>query len=178
MRRSHIKRITIITAISLILLAVILVTRMASEQNGAKSNMYSGKIVQYIMGALIENNFPVNRDDVFWKITANEIVRKSAHFVEYMLIGIFLATLLNLVTKKVWISFPTSVIICFALAYLDEYRQKFIDGRGSTWFDVRVDTYGSVLGIVIATVIFLICNKFTRYKAEIRCLEEKLKVKQ
>lgn len=174
MGKSKLKKIIILAVTALILLVVIMITRMASEQNGTQSNMKSGKIVSYVMESLIQNDFPVNRNDVFWKMTANALLRKAAHFTEYMLIGIFLTVLLNLITKKMWISIPAASIICFALAYLDEYRQQFVVGRGSTWFDVRIDTYGSLTGIAIATVFFLIFNKFLRLKDKLRDLEEQL----
>jgi len=147
---------------------------VASEQSGIRSNIASGKIVKYSMETMINNDFPVNREDTFWRITANVLVRKAAHFMEYLLIGLFLSVVFNFFTKKIWLSIPGASMICFALAYLDEYRQQFVEGRESAWFDVRIDTYGSLTGILIATIFFVIHNKFRQLKSEIRHLEEEL----
>lgn len=107
-------------------------------------------------------------------MTANTLVRKAAHFVEYFFLGLFLSLLLNLITKKIWISLPAASVICFVLAYLDEYRQQFVEGRGATWLDVRIDTYGALTAIILVTISFVFYHKFHKLKTEIHSLEEEL----
>lgn len=175
--KMKITRIAVISITVLVLVIIILFTRMASEQNGTSSNLISRKIVNYIMNTLLNNNIPINREDFFWRVTANILVRKAAHFIEYMLIGLFLSAIFNFFTKRLWISVPGALMISFSLAYLDEYRQQFVEGRESTWFDVKIDTYGSITGILITTIFFLLYNKFLKLKSEIRELKEELEKK-
>lgn len=177
MANKKVKRTALITTTVLLLLVVIMLTRMASEQNGTSSNLISQKVVSYLIDTLLNNNIPVNREDYFWRMTANILVRKAAHFFEYMLIGMFLAALFNFFTKRIWITIPGASMISFALAYLDEYRQQFVAGREATWLDVKIDTYGSITGILLISGCFLLFNKFQKYKTEIHELKEELEKK-
>jgi VanZ family protein len=159
--------------ILLILMFFIGLTRYFTEQNGTVSNTESRGGAAFIEN-LVALEFPVNHDDTFWKVTVNLLLRKAAHFTEYMLVGIFLSILLNILTRKVWLSFLISGFVCFVLAYLDELRQEFIAGRTPAWFDVKVDTYGALLGIILTSIFFISYFKIKKLKSEIKTLEEKL----
>lgn len=69
-------------------------------------------------------------------------VRKSAHFIEYFLLGLFTARALNLTGKKLWFS----VLISCLYACFDEYHQTFISGRSGQLSDVILDTIGASFG--------------------------------
>jgi hypothetical protein len=172
--KNNIKRWLFGVIIIMILLASIGLTRLFSEQNGSQSDGESRGIANSFMESLIDYGYPINRNDVFWKLTANMIVRKAAHFLEYLLMGLLLSMVLNILTKKLWLSSLIAMSVCIILAYLDEYRQQFVIGRHSTWFDVRIDSYGAITGIVLTTIFFIIYYKIKKLRAEIKMLEEKL----
>jgi len=74
------------------------------------------------------------------------LVRKSAHFTEYMILGI----LSYLVLKGFEIDNPLLVILlCFLYAVTDEIHQYFVPGRSCRVFDVMIDTIGSLVGVLI-----------------------------
>lgn len=73
------------------------------------------------------------------------IVRKSAHFLEYALLGFFNARAFNLSNKNafhaIWLSALYSVT--------DEYHQTFISGRSGELRDIVIDTAGASFGALI-----------------------------
>ena len=88
------------------------------------------------------------------------IVRKSAHFFEFGVLGI--------VTVFMWLQTNTKHKIMLLLVYsyvtmvafVDELIQKFTD-RGSQLLDVGIDIVGAYAGI---TVVLLIYYVYTRMK--------------
>ncbi len=81
------------------------------------------------------------------------LVRKLAHFTEYMILGIlmYLASGKNNIlrnNKIIW-----CILICAMYAITDKVHQAFIPGRGPRVFDVLIDTAGSITGILITKLI-------------------------
>ncbi|WP_281884353.1 VanZ family protein [Paenibacillus sp. YYML68] len=170
------KRIAMVLIFILLVISV-LFTRMFTEQSGTESTMESQGIAAYLQHAVGEH-FPVNPKDLFWRQTANMLVRKAAHFIEYMFVGMFLCAFLNIVTRRVAVSFVGAALLSVILAYLDEFRQKFIDGRSPTWLDVRIDSYGAFVGITAVTLFFIAYFKIAKLKAEVKRLEAELEQKE
>lgn len=82
------------------------------------------------------------------------IVRKCAHFTEYMILGIF--AVLTLLQTKItrWKSIAlASIGYCLLAASVDEMIQLFVDGRAGRIGDVLIDGAGAALGI--AAVLLL-----------------------
>ena len=75
------------------------------------------------------------------------IVRKTAHFSIYFILGIIIYLLLCTysINKVVLIS----IIICFIFGGLDEIHQIFIPGRTARFYDCIIDTLGSSTSILI-----------------------------
>ncbi len=100
--------------------------------------------------------------DIFLKITGfdfinHDVFRKFAHFSEYAALGFCsFATLFFYFNKtKKLISF----IFCFLYAVSDEIHQFFVPERAGRFSDVLIDCSGSVLGILIFTLILILFNK-------------------
>ena len=84
----------------------------------------------------------------FW----NYPVRKVAHFTEYLILGILaFFTLKEFGVKNIYVMF----LLCFLYAYSDEFHQLFVVGRNGNFFDVILDTFGSITGIIIFHKIYL-----------------------
>jgi VanZ family protein len=73
------------------------------------------------------------------------IVRKSAHFTEYALLGFFAARALRIDKKSPWLS----IVIAAIYATTDEIHQSFIPGRSCELRDVLIDTAGATFGASI-----------------------------
>lgn len=83
---------------------------------------------------------------------ANFVIRKSAHFTEYMILAFLsLMTLKNFWTNKK-IFYVYSNIIVFLYACSDEFHQLFVPGREGAFRDVCIDTLG---GFTMLILIFM-----------------------
>lgn len=164
------RRLVLVIALFLLTVSVIALSWYFSGQDVNQSNEES-KFVAQVIENIIAQHFPVNHNDSFWRITFNMLLRKFAHFMEYYIIGAVICTTLNVLTRRVFISSLSSGIICIVLAFADEYRQRFSQGRTPRIFDVKVDTCGALLGILLITVAFIIYRYIQRLKLRIKELE-------
>ena len=136
-----------------------------SMQPGKKSTETSegvtGQIIKIFPGSAdTGEGLP---EKVFKKI--NFYVRKSAHFICYLLLGI-LATAAMQTThfsnrKKVIFA----LLICLLFATSDEFHQLFVPGRSGEVRDVCLDFAGSAVGTFLACS-FLYLKKRRRLRSE------------
>ncbi len=81
------------------------------------------------------------------------VVRKTAHFLEYFILGVFvyraISSHTNNSNKNLWISF----IICFLYAISDEVHQMFIPGRDPTIQDICLDALSSFCALAVLSWI-------------------------
>lgn len=86
-------------------------------------------------------------------------VRKSAHFLIYMTLGILLVSFINefsIANKKM---FFLAIFLSFLYACSDEVHQLFVPGRSGQLTDVLLDTLGASVGILCYMFIFKICKQ-------------------
>jgi VanZ family protein len=74
--------------------------------------------------------------------TWDEVLRKSAHLVEYAVFGVLLMRALG---RQV-----PALISGIAYAVTDELHQHFVSGRHASPFDVAFDACGLALGLLFA----------------------------
>ncbi len=159
----------IILIITLFILAITVVIFICSftSQNTTVSNALSKHIARGIEN-FAANFFVINHEAIFWRKTLNLIIRKIAHFTEYMVLGVFVFALMSLTLDK----YKRSALIAFAgcsvLALMDEFRQRFVPGRTSRLSDVGIDMFGAALGITLTIAIFTAIWKVHDTKAESR----------
>lgn len=77
------------------------------------------------------------------------IIRKLAHYTEYLILGILVMNLNNKKSKSIYLS----IIICLLYAISDEFHQSFVPGRSCQLYDVAIDFFGSLTGIFIYKLI-------------------------
>lgn len=87
------------------------------------------------------------------KMPTVELVRKSAHFGLYMVLGIVSFWFAFAYSGKVLMAVIISVSLPALVASLDEYLQQF-RGRGASLNDVMIDVSGAVTGTVFCLVVF------------------------
>lgn len=82
---------------------------------------------------------------------ANFIVRKCAHFLEYMILGFLI---INLIKEDLKIKYIILIVIggVFLYACTDEFHQLFVYGRDGNLRDIFIDTSG---GTVSALLFYL-----------------------
>lgn len=91
---------------------------------------------------------------------ANFIIRKCAHFMEYMILGLLTFNVLRFYYNIKQVSVIT-IICIFLYAASDEIHQLFVPGREGAIRDVFIDTSG---GIVLVGIRLMIIYKRFRYK--------------
>lgn len=76
-------------------------------------------------------------------------IRKTAHFLEYMVLGIWWGFLLLPMEKRGRWKVMAAIGASAVCASADEIHQLFVDGRTGRWQDVCIDTAGAATGILI-----------------------------
>ena len=93
---------------------------------------------------------------------AEAVIRKLAHFTEYMLVG--------LLSLWIWLLWKAKRLCCSAFvlvqlvisASLDEFHQYFVPGRYASIRDVLIDTAGGLTGMLLVLLISLCIRKSTK----------------
>lgn len=88
--------------------------------------------------------------------TPNAVIRKSAHFGIYMILGMISCSFAYVYGKKLLLAIMLGFSFPIMIAVFDEYNQKFT-GRTSSLEDVLLDGAGALLGTIIVVFIILIC---------------------
>lgn len=102
-----------------------------------------------------QSNFIVNIITDIFKIENIEllsfIIRKLAHFTEYLILGFLTINMLNKndISKKYLIS----ILICIIYATSDEIHQIFVPGRACQIRDILIDSIGSITGVYLYKLI-------------------------
>lgn len=132
-----------------------------SCENAEESSNTSGQTIRVVLSAVPE--FEKQPEEV--KINIIEklqfIVRKSAHFIGYMILGI-LASGLILQYENINKKYPLAFLICVIYAISDEIHQLFVPGRAGQIRDVLIDSAGSLLGIILVMAFVKILIKFNK----------------
>lgn len=87
--------------------------------------------------------------------STNYMLRRSAHFGIYFILGIMCSVFGYFYTKKILIGFLLGVSLPVVVAVLDEFNQGFV-GRTSSLSDVILDGTGALIGTGIVVLIILI----------------------
>ena len=124
--------------ISIILVIIwMIVIFLFSSAVGSISSMQSDGVVS-ILARLIHYTGDID--------ILRIIVRKVAHFTEYLILGILVINACRYNGVKDMIKL--SILICILYACTDEIHQLFIPDRAGRIFDVLIDTLGSLTGII------------------------------
>ncbi|AGA70570.1 putative integral membrane protein [Desulfitobacterium dichloroeliminans LMG P-21439] len=81
-------------------------------------------------------------------IQANFIVRKSAHFLSYLMMGLLTMNALRRSGVKGLRLVAIAIVICVLYAISDEVHQLFVPGRSGQIKDVLIDSGGAIVGTV------------------------------
>ncbi len=147
------------SALWLILCVVwIVMIFMFSGQDEMTSHGVSQSVVRFI-GGMIHPGFdswPVS-EQLQWQESFDTLVRKLAHFAEYMLLGILAFLSINGIwnakkRKKTMSQVMCGLFTfypCVMIATADELFQIFSENRGSSVADIVLDCVGALVGILL-----------------------------
>lgn len=77
----------------------------------------------------------------------NNIIRKKAHFLAYLVLGALVINALRVSGVRGYRSVVFALGICVLYAVSDEVHQLFVPGRGGQLSDVLIDSAGAGVGI-------------------------------
>ena len=87
------------------------------------------------------------------------IVRKTAHFTEFAVLGALTAWLSYLLGKRRPLHYVFTLLCCLAAAVTDESIQLLVSGRSGEVRDVLIDFSGAAAGTAVIMIIILIINR-------------------
>jgi len=123
-----------------------------SSQPAYVSSGTSSNVLEFLLNVL-----NISLDDEQTIFALHKLVRKSAHFVLYLILGILInnAFLQQLSDSKLTKMRIITYSFLFSLLYAisDETHQQFVIGRGSSHLDVFIDACGSLFGITLYYII-------------------------
>lgn len=144
----------LIKALSLLsVLVLVSIIFYSTLHTGYESNNASEKVALLIANAVFGIlNLPSVEPNSELLDVINTIVRKLAHFTEYLI----LCALIYFVCRKFCISGKKAKIISlfltFALACIDETVQIFVPGRDGRVADVIIDMSGALITLAIIKI--------------------------
>lgn len=100
----------------------------------------------------------IDMNGVFGDI-ANFVVRKCAHFLEYMILGFLI---INFVKHDFKLQHIVLIAIAgvFLYACTDEFHQLFVLGRDGSFRDVLIDTSGGIASAILFSLKKFFSKKF------------------
>ena len=123
-----------------------------SLATGEQSGEISGSVVETVMEVL---DVPPQKEDLLHKL-----IRKMAHFTEFMCLGMLLSWQRKLRGAVTPVSYP--LLLGMAAALVDETIQMFIPDRGPSLTDVWIDTSGTLTGMLLLLTGYYLVSKFKK----------------
>ena len=87
---------------------------------------------------------------------SNALVRKLAHFGEYLLLGFWFTLCLRVYTPHFIRHISWPLLLGLLVANVDETLQSYVAGRSSSLRDVWIDFTGCGCGVVAALLVLLL----------------------
>lgn len=122
-----------------------------SAENAAESTATSGSVVERVLDVLLSGKKETVSDKALAAIreTLTVIVRKSAHFTAYLILGVLFSCALNASGATPRASRVLSLLFSTLYAVSDEVHQLFVPGRSGKAPDVLIDAAGALVGILL-----------------------------
>lgn len=162
MKRKHIFHILVLALIFWMALIF-----SFSAQNSDQSASLSGEVGRKVASIFVPGfqTWEESRQDQFVE-KIDFLVRKTAHFTEYMVLGMLWLLCLQsnpkgrfTMRQNMWIGISASA--CFAMS--DEFHQLFVAGRAGRWMDVGIDTAGAITGVCLVGIGIKIIKNVRKY---------------
>lgn len=158
-------------AVSLVLVILWMSVIYGFSSNDAQASTEQSNIVTEFLIRIFNPTFDSLAEDVRDELVAtyDGIVRKTAHFCAYALLGALMSACLIFAPFVSPAALPykpslAALALCVAFAASDEYHQTFVDGRAGRFTDVLIDGAGAVCGIIFAVTVLLLVEKKIKAK--------------
>lgn len=130
--------------LTLIIIWMIIIFMFSNQKSDDSTNLSNGLILKTVRIIEKINHKTYSDEEILNKFFVP--VRKAAHFLIYLILGILVYLYIKDYSLKSTIFI--SIMICCMYACTDEIHQMFVAGRSCEIIDVGIDTIGSLLGIL------------------------------
>ena len=141
----------------IIMVAIFYFSSMPATESGESSLMLSNNILN-----TYENIAKISYDGVerFQVLSVlDHIVRKSAHFMEYMVLAAAWFIHFSIWKTGMRWRLALSISITSVYAATDEFHQTFVAGRSGQISDVLLDSVGAATGAFVLLVLVIMIKK-------------------
>ena len=161
MEKNSWQRTWVRTVTTVLTASVMVLIFFFSTEDADRSDRTSGVLAERVIDLFYpeyELSTPEQQKEIYDSV--QHIVRKAAHFTEYLILGFMLRCCLeSWFGRKKWL-IPAAWATGTGYAGTDELHQMLIDGRSGQWSDVLLDSSGVLTGVLLASiVIFMIYRR-------------------
>ena len=158
MRKKRIYTIAAVCLLVLLYIVIFLLSSDVAEDSSVKSSAVTELLLKIWSFFQKSDGTPTTEIVVdLFPLELEKIVRKLAHFSEYLCVGLLSYSLVLLWWKgKVWSGRVLIGMQLLLSASLDEIHQYFVPGRYAAVKDVLIDCAGGITGMVIIGMVFAI----------------------
>ncbi len=136
----------------LLVIALMVMIYSFSAQTGEESGEMSGKVTTWVLNLVVPGfgDFSAEKQEAI-RSTVGLVVRKTAHFTEYALLGMSLMLHIAQIQKRTAVRLPWLWAWGVGTLYAasDEFHQGFVAGRGPSVVDVMIDSSGVIAGVLL-----------------------------
>lgn len=146
----------------LVIINCILIFYFSNQVADVSSNS-SGRVVNFIVHIIPHlKNMPDDEKELICSQILQPIVRKTAHFSIYTMLGFFIMNFALTFKQYKYRNFAISWGIGTLYAITDEFHQCFVPGRSCELRDMCIDSLGVFTGIVIAILCISMFRKINK----------------
>lgn len=134
-----------------------------SNQVGEESSGTSSKVTRVVVNIVTKDKEEPNKQTIE-KI--EKVVRKGAHYTIYTVGGFLVMSYTYSMEKTKKQKILYSLLFGIFYAVTDEIHQYFVPGRSARLFDVGIDTFGVLTGILMYLGVMTLIENLSRKHIE------------
>lgn len=154
----RVKRIILTFLVVLCMVTIFLFSNQEAEKSQNLSDGVAVKIIEAV-AKMTKQEITKNKKEQLVENTRT-LIRKSAHFTIYLLLGILMFWTLKSYNLKHPVIY--AFLFCFLYACTDEIHQLFVSERAGRVLDVFIDSSGAFLGILCSQGIYNFVKRKTK----------------
>jgi len=145
----------------ILILLCILFIFYNSSRDAESSKEYSMRIVRVVesITAVVYGDNPPNELTNFLKIRFEDVLRDSAHVIEFLVLGIPVMVYFYRFNGSIFKRISLSLPFCIFIAVIDEIIQIYSPGRAFEVYDLCLDFMGSLIGAMLVIIFYKLRKK-------------------
>lgn len=157
------------TAVAIIGLVVLYVMIFMLSADDAEQSSEISRAVTGFLYKIYHSLFQGNGDVIYNGVVQDTmewegLIRKLAHFTEYLGVGFLSYSVMTLWFPNVWKNTGLVMIQLLVSASADEFHQYFVPGRHASVKDVCIDCTGGIAGILLFQLLYFFGKKIKGYR--------------